>query len=233
MDDKDRVYVDRAVQTDGTDSLCHVSYSNTEIHSLPTASEITDLKTRHLTPKKPFPLPYNRPSESYSSSARISSLPETPSLILVQETNRIASMPEYQLRPANPTSSEETISEYFESSASYDSSRISSGSTHIRRSLRSVAPQTPSPPSSPESVMIIGNDVQVPVSFLRQKNQSDSPFEEDDGMLSRLLFILFPHIIQVGSLGQVLRLDQYLRSMAPFLFLMPDAPRKSPQIYLL
>ncbi|KAJ7091175.1 hypothetical protein C8R44DRAFT_891577 [Mycena epipterygia] len=42
-------------------------------------------------------------------------------------------------------------------------------------------PHTPSPPSSPESVMIIGNDMQVPISFLRQKAKASNRIYEDDG----------------------------------------------------
>ncbi|KAK7005708.1 hypothetical protein R3P38DRAFT_2647311 [Favolaschia claudopus] len=47
-------------------------------------------------------------------------------------------------------------------------------------------PRTPSPPSSPDSVMIIGNDMQVPVSFLRQKIKvkSSQAYENDGGWIS-------------------------------------------------
>ncbi|KAJ7925019.1 hypothetical protein B0H13DRAFT_2315081 [Mycena leptocephala] len=45
-------------------------------------------------------------------------------------------------------------------------------------------PHTPSPPSSPESVMIIGNDMQVPISFLRQKAKSSRVYEDESGWIS-------------------------------------------------
>ncbi|KAF7376327.1 hypothetical protein MSAN_00048200 [Mycena sanguinolenta] len=44
-------------------------------------------------------------------------------------------------------------------------------------------PHTPSPPSSPDSVMIIGNDMQVPISFLRQKAESNRVYD-DGGWIS-------------------------------------------------
>lgn len=112
------------------------------------------------TSRKHAQLPYSRPSHLNSTTQRVLSLPETsPYVTHVPRETRGVSLSE---RPRVSLSfSDNTI----ESSASAETSFLSenrSGSSRARRSFPSSdMPHTPSPPSSPESVMIIGNDMQV------------------------------------------------------------------------
>ncbi|KAF8210514.1 hypothetical protein K438DRAFT_1809829 [Mycena galopus ATCC 62051] len=135
-----------------------------------------------FTSRKHAQLPYSRPS--HVTIQRILSLPETcpPFVTQVPRETRGASLSE---RPRVSLSFSDNTAE---SSASAETSFLSSdhrsGSPRTRRSLPSSdMPHTPSPPSSPESVMIIGNDMQVPVSFLRQKVKSSRVYD-DGGWIS-------------------------------------------------
>ncbi|KAJ6596658.1 hypothetical protein B0H10DRAFT_755624 [Mycena sp. CBHHK59/15] len=146
----------------------------------PTPAHSTGPTRSPPTSRKHPQLPYCRPSQLNSSTQRVFSLPETsPSVTQVPRETRGVSLSE---RPRVSLSfSDNTV----ESSASAETSLLSetrSGSSRARHSLPSSdLPHTPSPPSSPESVMIIGNDMQVPISFLRQKVVSNQAYEEDSG----------------------------------------------------
>ncbi|KAJ7163610.1 hypothetical protein C8R43DRAFT_919307, partial [Mycena crocata] len=137
------------------------------------------------TSRKHPQLPYSRPSQLHrGTTQRILSLPETspPYVTRVPRAARGVSLSE---RPRTSLSfSDNTV----ESSASAETSFLSenhSGSSRARRSFPSSdMPHTPSPPSSPESVMIIGNDMQVPISFLRQKPKTSRAYEDDGGWIS-------------------------------------------------
>ncbi|KAJ8077249.1 hypothetical protein AAF712_004133 [Marasmius tenuissimus] len=182
-------YVDQAVQTEPPRHLSrsedpkalnvHPSHSSQDAYSHP-----------HHT-KKPA-LGFFKPSEANLPAKRMVSLPE--------------SSPPYRLKPTGSgerfrasvsettavricTSADTSISsECFETSVSLDSSRSSADvhnhRPHHRSSLASLAfPRTPSPPSSPESsIMIIGNNVQVSSSFLVPKSKSKigTTDEEED-----------------------------------------------------
>ncbi|KAJ7446290.1 hypothetical protein B0H11DRAFT_2085900, partial [Mycena galericulata] len=134
------------------------------------------------TSRKHPQLPYSRPSHLNSITRRVLSLPETspPYAMLVPRETRGVSLSE---RPRASLSFSDNTPE---SSASAETSFVSetrSGSSRARRSFpSSEMPHTPSPPSSPESVMIIGNDMQVPISFLRQKAKAS--YEDDGGWIS-------------------------------------------------
>ncbi|KAJ6587129.1 hypothetical protein DFH09DRAFT_977642 [Mycena vulgaris] len=136
------------------------------------------------TSRKHPQLPYSRPSQLNSTTQRVLSLPETSppySTQLPRETRGVS----LSERPrASLSFSDNTI----ESSGSAETSFLSenrSGSSRARRSFPSSdMPHTPSPPSSPESVMIIGNDMQVPISFLRQKVKASKVYEDDGGWIS-------------------------------------------------
>ncbi|KAJ7702976.1 hypothetical protein B0H17DRAFT_1175834, partial [Mycena rosella] len=136
------------------------------------------------TSRKHPQLPYSRPSQLNSTTTqRVLSLPETsPYVTQLPRETRGVSLSE---RPrASLSFSDNTI----ESSVSAETSFLSdnrSGSSRPRRSFTSSdMPHTPSPPSSPESVMIIGNDMQVPISFLRQKVKASKVYEDDGGWIS-------------------------------------------------
>lgn len=86
-------------------------------------------------------LQYSKPK--FNLTKRVCSLPETSPVYRVKSV-RVASMPEYIKQSDNSTT--------------FDSVETSLSSDSLLR-------RTPSPPSSPESVMIIGNDVQVPNFF--------------------------------------------------------------------
>ncbi|KAJ7079128.1 hypothetical protein B0H15DRAFT_1000009, partial [Mycena belliarum] len=136
--------------------------------------------TRSPTSRKHPQLPYSRPSQLNSNTTqRILSLPDAfpPYLTQLPRETRGASLSE---RPRASLSLSDNTNE---SSASAETS-FRSGSSRARRSLPSSdMPQTPSPPSSPESVMIIGNHMQVPISFLRQKAKASKVHDDDSGEL--------------------------------------------------
>lgn len=136
-------------------------------------------------------LQYARPSPSHNPKKnRIVSLPEvgTDPIVAARElypTPRVVSLAE---RP-RPSMSFNGYSppDCFETSASTDNSNSYFSVTHFTRihpygpSSDDNLPHTPSPPSSPDSVMIIGNEprVQVHHNFLRSK--SHSPYSDEDG----------------------------------------------------
>lgn len=138
---------------------------------------------------------YGRPLQSSHSDKRIVSLPETSSapssnVSLLAGPNslstRIVSMSEIT-RPTKHSLSEPATEgnssvEYLGiSDASCRSSRDGSIRYRMQNFPPSGVPITPSPPSSPESVLIIGNNAHVPSSFLRQKCHSRTcTFSEDD-----------------------------------------------------
>ncbi|KAF8628915.1 hypothetical protein AX15_003693 [Amanita polypyramis BW_CC] len=112
-------------------------------------------------------LPFHRPVEFKSSTKRVVSLPEefTDKQHPKEASQRVVSMPEkLKLSPGAS-----------DSSSSLDISAISVESnilafakpSRLHTYPHSDLPSTPSPPSSPESIMIIGNDSQVPRTLLR------------------------------------------------------------------
>lgn len=108
-------------------------------------------------------LPFNRPVEFKSPTKRVVSLPEEYANKQRSEdqSQRVVSMPEI-LKPLSPSASD--------SFSSLDTSAISVESTkpsRLHTYPHSDLPSTPSPPSSPESIMIIGNNSQVPRTLLR------------------------------------------------------------------
>lgn len=140
-------------------------------------------------------LPYNRPRGPRKPELRGVSLPEIgsspPSIKAVIEatTVRVISLAE---RPKPPVlnyspSPIRFRSPTFKNSLFFTGSEDNSRS-HNRTSTSDV-PHTPSPPSSPESsVLIIENDAQLPRTFLRKKSTLDSHLEysDDDGVYSTL-----------------------------------------------
>jgi hypothetical protein len=140
-------------------------------------------------------LPYSRPSESHSSRMRIVSLPETsPSYstkaVCEPSTLRVVSMSEHS-RPSLSFRESTSSSNCFETSTntSHFSADDGFGYCQIRAvPASSDPPHTPSPPSSPESVVIIGNNEQVPQSFLRHKVESHVSCSDDRGVSGQLSY---------------------------------------------
>ncbi|KAJ4483217.1 hypothetical protein J3R30DRAFT_3216645, partial [Lentinula aciculospora] len=137
-------------------------------------------------------LAYKKPSGLNVPIKRIVSLPETsPPSRIKSDTirDRVVSMTE-QVKASLVSSADNSISsDCFESSVDTSQSQLSSdlGNVSARRTRprHSLAyPQTPSPPSSPESIMIIGNNMQVPSTFLRQ-NANNLPKTLDDDVNSK------------------------------------------------
>ncbi|KAJ7188026.1 hypothetical protein C8R46DRAFT_978952 [Mycena filopes] len=154
-----------------------------DIGGHPTPLHTTGPTRSSPTSRKHAQLPYSRPSQSTGTTQRVLSLPETsPRVVHVLRESRGVSLSERPLRASLSFSDNTT------DSASTETSFLSenrSGSSRARRSFPSSdMPHTPSPPSSPESVMIIGNDMQVPISFLRQKAKSNRVYEDDSGWIS-------------------------------------------------
>ncbi|GJE92208.1 hypothetical protein PsYK624_083610 [Phanerochaete sordida] len=109
-------------------------------------------------------------------SARIVSLPETvPKFSEKQNTSgrRVVSMPE---RGRSPLSSPQTLSPYMDQ-GSFTADTESPARVRVH-SVATDLPHTPSPPSSPDSVVFIANKSPLPEHFLRKKvlvNQSRTP----------------------------------------------------------
>ncbi|KXN91052.1 hypothetical protein AN958_03119 [Leucoagaricus sp. SymC.cos] len=122
-------------------------------------------------------LGYGKPSHLASISDRIASLPETspPHRIGQEQTVRLVSMPE-SLKALRY--SQDRLARYSDRPEHFNLSLTSDGTTQTKSSdaehgLLDGVPPTPSPPSSPESVMIIGNETRVPQTFLRPKSSTD------------------------------------------------------------
>ncbi|KAG6831699.1 hypothetical protein H0H92_008342 [Tricholoma furcatifolium] len=117
----------------------------------------------------------------YECSRRVVSLPAAPgpssdsSLEMTTATNT-----------ADNSSSLDGLDTSF--NTSYHSCQTGSIHRNPRRFLSSDMPATPSPPSSPESILVVGNDMCLSRSFLRQCNLSSSDrvcdAEDESGWIS-------------------------------------------------
>ncbi|KAH7929854.1 hypothetical protein BV22DRAFT_1109620 [Leucogyrophana mollusca] len=136
-------------------------------HSFPLDSPTSPVRATLISRRVPKrkALPYSRPSEANRDEKRVVSMPENvPEYARVPVGTRVVSMPE-DLRPAFEPSLESVYS---------PSTGDSFGSYLEKRNRIHVhppadVPHTPSPPSSPESVLIIDGDAQLPDAFLRRK----------------------------------------------------------------
>ena len=200
-------YVDRAVQTD-TDPLPS-PYADpavvlaappvtrrgaqTERHSSISASSPTGTDSAYAVPQcatSPMLAPlvsrrlskrkHGRCPAGEIANRRIVSMPENNSEIMPQtHGKRVVSMPD-RVRPVL-----EPSAELFQSpSTAAGDSFGSYGGRHERVRVfcaPSDVPQTPSPPSSPESLLIIAAGTQLPDGFLRRKYSPEPLIEEDEG----------------------------------------------------
>jgi hypothetical protein len=160
------------------------AYIDSEKH-LFDASSGRDPSTRSISARKRYAeLPFNRPVNFRSSAKRTVSLPEEyTDNMNPEEYQRVVSMPE-RSKPPSPGASD--------SFSSLDTSTLSMESTthsfskpsmlHSHPRPHSGLPCTPSPPSSPESIMIIGNNSHVPRTLLRPKCAYNQEYNENNGI---------------------------------------------------
>ncbi|KAF9062121.1 hypothetical protein BDP27DRAFT_1369083 [Rhodocollybia butyracea] len=181
-------YVERAIQTESPRHLSPVDDSkalnwNDSLNLNDASFSLTVCKRDY----KLAQLPFQKPSELNAPSKRVVSLPETspPSRIKLDTIrDRVVSMSE-QVKVSLTSADNSLSSDCFESSIDSSQSQISSdiGNISVRKVRSRLYPHTPSPPSSPESVMIIGNNMHVPTSFLRRK--SLQPADDHNAALNK------------------------------------------------
>lgn len=164
---------------DGAYTYSETQMSDTSTGKSPLRSSIP---TRQRYPQ----LPFNRPVEFRSSAKRVVSLPDeyTDKQRPEEPSQRVVSMPE-RLKSSSPSASD--------SFSSLDTS-IESNAYMFTKPSRlhmfpsSDLPSTPSPPSSPESIMIIGNDSQVPRTLLRPGYAYNQRYGDTSGKFCLLHF---------------------------------------------
>ena len=153
-------------------NLAHQNSAYTSENCLPDASSGRDPSARSISARQRYAeLPFNRPVDFRSSAKRTVSLPdEYVDSLNPEEPQRVVSMPE-RPKPLSPGASDSfsslDTSTLSMESTSHSFSKPSMLQSHSRP--HSDLPCTPSPPSSPESIMIIGSDAQVPRTLLRPK----------------------------------------------------------------
>jgi hypothetical protein len=174
-------------------------------HSLATLAEPT--ATLHLlssTPSAPASLRtpkrsqllYSRPTESHVLAKRMVSLPEFPFEVPCDSRAahdaagmRIVSLPEAMIWSPQSTDKASYLDSF---GTSVDTSHTSSGNDLGHRKLLAYSkldiPRTPSPPSSPESVLIIDNDIHIPNLFLYGHSHKNMVTEDDGGKYPRCLY---------------------------------------------
>ncbi|KAI0066141.1 hypothetical protein BV25DRAFT_1821030 [Artomyces pyxidatus] len=169
--------VNNAQQLSPSASSDRVSaYNHSLAHSSPPLSVV--LRTQRVP--KPPRLPRNRPSQHHSEATRFFSLPEDAPIVSskaeLNSTQRIVSMPERQ-------STGRFTLDFSLSSDGVNASGYSGGSFLSENDTTSGIrlpdheqgiPHTPSPPSSPESVLIIENNDELSDAFLRKRGAEDA-----------------------------------------------------------
>ncbi|PFH53809.1 hypothetical protein AMATHDRAFT_83726 [Amanita thiersii Skay4041] len=194
----------------GAYTYLRVQDSTLDIETSPTQSTLT---TRQRYPQ----LPCNRPFHLRSSIKRVLSLPEDQIIVESNETpHRVFSMPARLTTLSPNTSSSFSSAEVSSNSLDSPVSKLSNAKNPCEHSYRrSDVPSTPSPPSSPESIMIIGNDTQLPRTFLRSSNFYKQAVN-DSGSRFFLFGVVYVYIVynEAGSRGRVHRPGPYLRCMA-------------------
>ena len=177
-------YIQRVLDDPQSSDFCSPShFSNRSSAYIDSDASLSDrschvLKCHTINNQRPLKyghLGCGRPHHLAFTNDRIVSLPETsPPCRITQSPRRLVSMPESlkMLRYSH-----DHLQPLLGSEPS-DISLASNGTTQ-KNSFQGEhvflggIPQTPSPPSSPESVVIIGNEDQVPRAFLRSKSTVD------------------------------------------------------------
>ncbi|EIN11900.1 hypothetical protein PUNSTDRAFT_132047 [Punctularia strigosozonata HHB-11173 SS5] len=167
---------------------CHKGSDAGHVGTLGQAPAQTSNKSIASRQIKPPQLPAQRPPRSYIRTERLASMPDDRPIDLIKRSSpRVVSMPQ-RVRPtaAFPSSPVSRVVDY----GCYDYSRLSL--TPERRSSRARAstlgserPYTPSPPSSPESVLFISATPQIATNFLRIKSPKNKvPRTDKEGWIS-------------------------------------------------
>jgi hypothetical protein len=187
-------YVDRAVQTDYsglTTSNCTASFSQhlecvgASEAAISGAARSLDtlqfsLESAYIQPSrqdKYSAITYSRPSGQIPASyeKRVVSLPDfaSPVNAVVETRTRVVSMPEHSNKLDSSASKAQAESLISPDADCYSSNISTPGQVHRRKRERpypSDMPRTPTPPSSPDSILIIGNEEsKVSDSFLRRQ----------------------------------------------------------------
>ena len=177
-----------------TSCMCESAYSRLQQPgiSLPSVCQPSPQALRSLR-GRPLSL-YNRPLESH----RVVSLPSRISPFKEQQSNetklRTVSNPDYLRLPSSGFVASSGADPYDDSGTidgcSIDQDHDWSYYHHPTRPCSPAdIPRTPSPPSSPESITIIGNDSQVPESFLRRQKFSTCAYPDPNGGLDLLCML--------------------------------------------
>jgi hypothetical protein len=183
-------YVDREIQTEVQDQSVP---GLADTHSLATLIEPSVAFHLRLSPSTSVSrhtssrpqLLYNRPIEPHALAKRIVSLPESPfgtpcNLRATHDSAgmRIVSLPETMRCSPQSTDNASCLDSF---GTSVDTSLdISSGNHRKSRTKSNLdIPRTPSPPSSPDSILIIDNDVHLPNLFLY--GHKNTVIEDDEG----------------------------------------------------
>lgn len=188
------------------------AYSHSSVHGSPFAKAEVSIKPRRL--------PQLRPPTNRHSAIRVFSLPEdslsTTGKVEVNLVQRVVSMPEQRLTSGQ-------LAESSMSTEGFDGSMLSGGSflsgtdttsgIHFFSHKWCFIPYMPSPPSSPDSVLIIENNCGLSEAFLSNQSatKSASPVSEkknaprDEGMniLRRLIEGKQFHFSRLDHLGEV------------------------------
>ncbi len=131
-----------------------------------------------------------RPSGQASPTKRVASLPNITDIggiaVRPEKQVRIVSMPERNCHGKLEHTRVEKADTSISTDISYHSADSGKECTPQEAGTKRIypidLPQTPSPPSSPESIMIIANESQVSGSFLRRSTDEDGTF------LSRFMY---------------------------------------------
>ena len=212
-----KYYVDQAVQTETQDSSfepvprpIHAFNTNVGVDDAYTHDLATLEEPSVMSPTSPSPsasasrwskrsqLLYSRSTGSYVLAKRIVSLPKSSSdasgdLRLSRDAAgmRIVSLPEttkYSPRSADGLSYQDSFGTSPENSRT--SSENDSNYPRFRTYSRLDVPHTPSPPSSPDSVLIIDKDVHLPNLVLYGRSRNNTTTEDDGGAYFRGLCFL-------------------------------------------
>jgi len=186
-------YVDRAVQTHSnslTTSNCntlaseHLEYVGTNEAAISDADLCLDalqlsLESAYIQPLRQdkYPITYSRPPGQIPTryDKRVMSLPDSASLCsantVIETRTRVVSMPEHLNKLDFNASKTQTESPVSPDTGFYSSNISTPAQLHQReRPYPSDMPRTPTPPSSPDSVLITGKEEsKVSESFLRRQ----------------------------------------------------------------
>lgn len=235
---QNNILLDRSASSQSSDTssaLC--SLGDLEVYTYPNTPFLDC--PRHISDCPPVTprrvrnygqLGFTKPPHMVSTDRRIASLPETSPPYRISQTQgtvRLASMPE-QLRALRSNHDSRQYLDYAETPLKLSpDSNPRSGSSGIGHTIFSRVPRTPSPPKSPESVMIAGNDDNDPRPFLHRQPHVGT--ENDGGMYEHIRVHICPYMyafLQDGLPREAHRPNLFLRYMARSRYHMRGALRK-------